>query len=181
MPLTMVDIVILAIVLTSALMALLRGFVREVLSISAWLIAVVVAIYLFPFLRTAAREVLAPPLLADIIGFAAPFLIVLVPALILTNRAGSRLGRDNPGALDRSSGFVFGVARGLFIVGLVYWFNSVLSGPGEKAGWLENARLKPLIVAVANLFPEDINTLVTSSQSREKSAVQRLESETNED
>lgn len=173
MPLTMVDIVISAIVLASALMALLRGFVREVLSIAAWLTAVVVAIYLLPFLRTVTRAFLDPPVAADIIGFAAPFLIVLVPALMLTNRASSRLGRDTPGALDRAGGFAFGAARGLFIIGLVYWVNSTLMAPGQKPGWLENARLKPLVVAAASLFPEDINALATSSRGRERPAPQR--------
>ncbi len=132
MPLTMVDIVILVIVLISALMALLRGFVREMLTIVAWVAALVAVIFFLPFVRPVARGILNPPLLADIVSIAIIFLIFLIPALFLTGRAGSRFGRDDPGVVDRLGGFVFGVARGLFIVGFVYWFTSQIMGPDNE-------------------------------------------------
>ena len=162
----MVDIVILVIVLISALMALLRGFVREVLTIVAWVAAAVVAIYLFPVLAPMARTVLMPPVLADVASFGIAFIVFLIPALILTSRAGTRFGRDAPGIVDRLGGFAFGVARGLFVVGIAYYFTSQVMGPDNEDDWLANAQLRPLVQAMANLFPQDIGALATSSQNR---------------
>jgi len=44
MPVTLLDIILIAVMLISALLAMIRGFMREVLSIAAWLIAAVVTL-----------------------------------------------------------------------------------------------------------------------------------------
>jgi hypothetical protein len=53
-----------------------------------------------------------------------------------------------------------------------------LMKPGGPQGWLENARLKPIIVAVASIFPQDISALITSSQNRSETDSRQLEPET---
>ena len=164
MSLGIADIIILVIVITSGLMALLRGFVREVLTIFAWFGAAAIAIYLFGFVKPLARAIFNPPMLADVSAFLIVFLVALVPLFILTTQIGRRLGRDNPGVIDRTGGFLFGVARGLFLVGLAYWIHVMILEPGAIPFWAENSRLKPLIVGVGNLFPQDIDSLATSSE-----------------
>ncbi len=166
MSLAVPDIIIIAVVLASGLMALLRGFVREVLTIIAWVGAAIIAIYLFPYLRPTARGILNPALLADVAAFSVIYLIVLIPAFILTTRVGRKFGRDDPGVLDRTGGFLFGVARGLFLVGLAFSVHAMVLDPGTVPSWTENSRLRPIILAVASIFPEDMNAITTSSQSR---------------
>ncbi|TDI64546.1 MAG: CvpA family protein [Alphaproteobacteria bacterium] len=170
MSLAVTDIIIIVVVLASGLMALLRGFVREVLTIIAWVGAAIIAIYLFPYLRPMARGILNPPLLADVASFAVLYLMVLIPAFILTSRVGRRFGRDNPGVLDRTGGFIFGVARGLFIVGLAFWVHAMVLDPGAVPSWAENSRLRPVILAVASIFPQDMGAIATSSQTRKSTA-----------
>ena len=47
MPITLLDIILIGVMLISALLAMIRGFVREILSIAAWAIAAVVTLYSF--------------------------------------------------------------------------------------------------------------------------------------
>jgi membrane protein required for colicin V production len=53
MPITLLDIILIGVMLISALLAMIRGFMREVLSIAAWVIAAGVTLYsyakLLPF------------------------------------------------------------------------------------------------------------------------------------
>jgi len=164
MSLGIADIIILVIIITSGLMALLRGFVKEVLTIFAWVGAALIAVLAFGYVRPLSRTIFNPLVLADIVAFLVVFLVALVPLFILTTQIGLRLGRDNPGVVDRTGGFLFGVARGLFIVGLAYWVHAMVLEPGAVPFWAENSRLRPVITGVANLLPQDVGALSTSSE-----------------
>jgi len=155
MAFTLVDIIILVVVLASALMALMRGLAREVLTIVAWAAAAILTIYLFPYARGMTRGLLTSPIIADGVAMGAIFLAVLIPSLIVAAKVSSRFGRDDPGVLDRSGGFIFGVLRGLFIISLVYWANVRILEPGGVPSWIENAKLRPIVVAMSNIFPQE--------------------------
>ena len=156
MAFTMVDIIILVIIIASALMALLRGLTREVLTIIAWVIAAFGAIVLLNSVRGIFRDMLTNEMIADVVAFVAIFLIILIPALLLSNHVVRRFGHTDPGILDRTGGFIFGVARGLFIVGLGYWANAMILERGTEPFWIEDARLRPIVVGVAKIFPDRI-------------------------
>ena len=55
MPITLLDVILIGVMLVSALLAMIRGFMREVLSIAAWVIAAVATLYayskLLPFAK----------------------------------------------------------------------------------------------------------------------------------
>ena len=65
MPITLLDIILLGVMLISALLAMIRGFMREVLSIAAWVIAAVVTLYsypkLLPFAKPTSTTTSSPP------------------------------------------------------------------------------------------------------------------------
>jgi membrane protein required for colicin V production len=48
MPITLLDIVLLVVMLVSGLLAMIRGFMREVLSIASWAAAAIVTLYAYP-------------------------------------------------------------------------------------------------------------------------------------
>src|SRR6266540_2242465 len=56
MPITILDIILLGVMLVSALLAMIRGFMREILSIASWVIAALVTLYayskLLPFAKS---------------------------------------------------------------------------------------------------------------------------------
>ena len=47
MPITLLDIILIGVMLVSALLAMIRGFMREILSIAAWVIAAVATLYAY--------------------------------------------------------------------------------------------------------------------------------------
>jgi membrane protein required for colicin V production len=117
---TWVDFVVLGVLAISALLAFLRGFVREVLGIGAWVGAVMASVWAFPFARPRFREWLGTPDLVDPVTFGAVFIVVLIVLLLVSHWIGALVRRSVLGGLDRTLGLVFGLVRGLALVVVAY-------------------------------------------------------------
>jgi membrane protein required for colicin V production len=117
---TWVDLAVLGVLALSALLAFLRGFVREVLGIGAWVGAVLAAVWAFPYARPRVREWLGAPDLVDPVAFGAVFIVVLVVLLLLSGWIGALVRRSVLGGVDRTLGLVFGLARGAALVVIAY-------------------------------------------------------------
>lgn len=139
-PLTALDVVLIAVLLISGGLALLRGFTREVLSIIAWVSAALATLVLFPLLQPKFRELIASNALADIVCAVAIFLTILITVSLLTAKISNTVVNSKIGALDRTLGFIFGVARGLLLMVVVYLFFVWLVPPAKHPGWIANAR-----------------------------------------
>jgi membrane protein required for colicin V production len=159
MPITWLDIIVLVFMLVSGLLALARGFTREVFSIISWAAAAVAALMLFPRYQDVARSYLQPNWLADIALIVGIFLIVLIVVSFITIRVGDKVLDSRIGALDRTLGFLFGVARGLVLVVIGYLFFSWLVPPEGQPNWVREAKSKPLLdytgETILALLPDD--------------------------
>lgn len=120
LPINIVDIIILIVLVLSGILATMRGFVREVLSIGAWVGAAIVAIYGYTPLRPHVDKLTDIALLGDIVTAAGLFLVSLVVFSILSAQISKGVKESSVGSLDRALGFLFGLARGAFLVCLVY-------------------------------------------------------------
>jgi len=117
---TWVDLVVLAVLAVSALLAFMRGLVREVLGLGAWVGAVAAAFWALPYARPRFQEWLGPSQWVDPIAFAGVLLVTLIVLMIIARWIGA-LVRDSPlGGLDRTLGLVFGLVRGAALVILAY-------------------------------------------------------------
>ena len=145
LPVTTIDLVVITVILISALLALWRGLVRETFSIFEWVASAYVALRLAPIFQPMLAGIVESPLLAWIAVFVATFLIVLIPLSILTHRFSEIVKRSEIGPVDRVLGFVFGIGRGLVIVGLAYIAFASLVPAEEHPAVLTGARLFPLI------------------------------------
>lgn len=145
LPVTTIDLVVIAVILISAFVALWRGLVRETFSIFEWVASAYVALRLSPVFQPMLAGIVEPPLLAWIAAFVGTFVIVLVPLSILTHRFSEIVKRSEIGPVDRVLGFVFGIGRGLVIVGLGYIAFASLVPPENHPASLTGARLFPLI------------------------------------
>ena len=143
------DAGVIAITLISGLLAMIRGFVREILSILAWVTAAVAAIASLPYVAPVARQMLEPAWLAESIAAFTIFAVVLVAGSILTFRLGERVPEGHVGTLDRTGGFLFGLARGLLLVTVAYIFVAWLVPRQEFPRWMADARLLPVVSATA--------------------------------
>jgi membrane protein required for colicin V production len=145
LPVSTIDIIVIAVVLASALVALWRGVVRETFSIFEWVASAYVALRLAPVFQPMLAGIIAPPWLAWVAVFVGVFLIILVPLSIMTHRFSEIVKRSEIGAIDRALGFVFGIGRGLVIVGLAYIAYASFVPIESQSATVTSARLFPLI------------------------------------
>ncbi len=112
------DIVVLLVVVISLLMAFGRGLARELISIAALLIALVVSLFIWGQFRFAMQDFIQPSWLADgALGLGSFSLVYMLVIFILSGVTKSIRGNE-AGLLDRLLGGAFGAGRGLVVAAL---------------------------------------------------------------
>jgi membrane protein required for colicin V production len=155
----LLDIAVVAVIGLSALFAFARGFVREVLSIAAWLGAAAIAVYGFDDAFRLTATFVKTPLIAELVAGAGLFLISLVVLTILTGYAARFVQASAASPIDRTLGLIFGVARGALLVSVAYLFFDVALPPNERPEWIKEAKTGPYLAQGADflrgLLPAD--------------------------
>lgn len=154
LPINITDLVILLVLVLSGLLAFLRGFVAEVLSVAAWIGALVVAVYGYVHLQPLARQVVTfNATAADAAAGVALFVVALIVFTVLGRLMSGALTMAGLGAIDRSLGFLFGLLRGAVLVCLSYllilW---AVPDRSDHPAWLTGARALPLVEEGADLL-----------------------------
>ena len=132
---TLVDGIVAAIIVVSALLAYSRGFVREAMAIAGWIGATILAFIFADQVEPLIKQV---PLVGDFIGdscelsiiaaFAAVFAVSLVVVSIFTPLFSSLVQRSALNSIDQGIGFLFGVLRGILLVAVAFFvYQTVLS------------------------------------------------------
>ncbi len=165
MPLTLLDFILLAIMLVSGLLALMRGFTREVLSLVAWGAAAIAAYFaikqpgLIEWAKTTVPY-LEKEILAQIAVGATAFLIVLIIVSIVSVKISDWVVDSAAGSFDRTLGFIFGVIRGFIFVAIAYLFYGWLLPFDKQETWVRNAYSLPMIksagAGLLSFMPPDI-------------------------
>jgi membrane protein required for colicin V production len=159
MPITLLDIVLLAVMLVSGLLAMIRGFMREVLSIAAWVAAALVTVYAFPRLLPQAKQYFTSDLVATAVVIAGVFLGTLIVVSIFTIKISDTVLDSRIGALDRTLGFLFGLARGLVIVVVAFLFFAWLVPEKSQPSWVRDAKSKVVLKGTGDwlmsMLPDD--------------------------
>lgn len=167
MAFTLLDGILLVIMLISAILAAIRGFIREILSIAAWLAAALAALYFYDRLMPVTERYISNHNLALAASAAIIFLVTLMIVSFLTMRLSDFVLESAIGPVDRSLGFVFGAIRGfLLVVVAVLLFNFfVPASSASQPAWIANARTKPLLDNVGGrlmaMLPENEERNIT--------------------
>jgi membrane protein required for colicin V production len=156
-----VDILVLAVIALSTLLALGRGFVKEVLSIFGWIGAAIGTFLIFfyvPQVREFARKQIAEPLLADIACAVGLFVVLLIVLGFFNHAISSRVHGSSLGPLDKSLGLVFGLLRGVVLMALAHmamtdWF---IPNKDQRPDVINQARTEPYVAMAANFIKERI-------------------------
>jgi membrane protein required for colicin V production len=124
---TVVDGVVAAIIVLSAVLAYSRGFVREAMAIAGWIGAAFLAYVFAAKVQPLVKELpVVGKFLSDscelslIAAFAAVFAVGLIIAALFTPLFSSVVQRSVLGGLDQGLGFLFGVVRGVILVGIAF-------------------------------------------------------------
>ncbi len=140
MPITLLDLILLVVMLISGLLAMIRGFMREVLSIAAWLIAALVTLWAYPRLVPIAQGYFSSKMVSVGLTVGVVFLLTLLVVSIITVKISDMVLDSRVGALDRTLGFLFGLGRGLIIVVVAFVFFSWLVPDRSQPAWVRGAK-----------------------------------------
>jgi len=156
-----VDICVLAVIGISALLALSRGLVKEVLSILSWVGAVLAVVFLLPRAEPLVGQYIKEPLLAQIASGVGIFILALVVLGTINHYLSANVRSSALGALDRSLGLVFGLVRGAAVVCVAYILMSwAMPNPASRPDAIREARTEPLVAEGAaflkTLLPADV-------------------------
>ncbi|MEX0751323.1 MAG: CvpA family protein [Xanthobacteraceae bacterium] len=160
MPITFLDLILLVVMLVSAMLALIRGFMREILSIAAWVIGALTAIYFSTRLGPVVKSYFnLGDTASNAIAAAGVFLVTLLVVSVITVRISDMILDSRVGALDRTLGFLFGLGRGLIIVVVAFLFFDWLVPAKSQPAWVQTAKSKVVLESTGewlkSLLPDD--------------------------
>ena len=159
MPITLLDIILIGVMLVSGLLAMIRGFMREVLSIAAWLIAALVTLYFYNKLLPFAKSYFNNDIIAAAVVVGGTFLLTLLIVSVITVRFSDMVLDSRIGALDRTLGFLFGLARGLVIVVIAFLFFAWLVPDRSQPDWVRSAKSRVVLQGTGDwlmsMLPDD--------------------------
>ncbi|MAW87756.1 MAG: colicin V synthesis protein [Phyllobacteriaceae bacterium] len=158
MPITILDGVLIAFTLVSAILAMVRGFSREILSIASWVAAGAAAYFFYPLVTPFLRPYISNEKIAMAGAAAIVFFIALIIVTVITMKIADFIIDSRVGPLDRTLGFVYGAARGILVVAVGLLFFNWLVANNQPA-WVVNAKSRPMLEAVGAklqaLLPDD--------------------------
>lgn len=177
LPFTFTDGLVAGIILLSGFFAFFRGFVRESLAIGAWVGAALAALYGFKYARPIARQFISVDMIADAAAGGVLFILALIVLSMISGMISRRVQNSGLSALDRSLGFLFGLARGAVIVCLALLVVNWAVPREQRPDWIANAKTLPAIESGAqwllNLLPRE-----ATSQTRAAADDARRKAET---
>ncbi|MFU8817985.1 MAG: CvpA family protein, partial [Pseudomonadales bacterium] len=152
-----VDIVILAVVLLSATIGLVRGLFKEVLSLASWLAAFMLALYFSPLLAERLEGQLADGSVRLVVAFIAIFLATLLVGALVQWLVGTLVRSTGLTGTDRFLGFLFGSARGALVCIVAIM---ALRQFAETSQWWQSSVLVPELLA----FEQEVLQLMGRAQ-----------------
>jgi membrane protein required for colicin V production len=158
MPITLLDGILVGFTLVSAMLAMVRGFSREILSIASWAAAAAAAYFFYPAVLPYVQPHIDNEQIAMVAAAAAVFVVALIVVTVITMKIADFIIDSRVGALDRTLGFLYGAARGVLVVAVALMFFNWLVGTNPPP-WITNAKSRPLLDSIGaylqGLLPED--------------------------
>jgi membrane protein required for colicin V production len=159
MPITLLDILLLVVMLISGLLAMIRGFMREILSIGAWGVAALATLWAYAKVLPIAKGYFSSDIVATAVTVGGVFLLTLLVVSIITVRISDMVLDSRVGALDRTLGFLFGLGRGLVIVVVAFLFFAWLVPERSQPTWVSGAKSKVVLQSTGqwlmSMLPDD--------------------------
>lgn len=151
--------------LISGLLAMVRGFMREIFAIASWVIAAVVTLYAYPHALPYAKQYISQDTIAMAVSIGGVFLLTLLIVSIITVRISDAILDSRIGALDRTLGFLFGLARGFLIMVVAFlFFNWLAQNEQGQPEWIRDARSKVVLQSAGDwlisVLPDDPEKLI---------------------
>lgn len=156
-----IDIVVGAVVLISAIISFLRGLIRETLTIAGVVAGFFAAIYFGPKLApvfngwlsvsdnpkevTKLFDIVPMNIVADICAYASVFVIVVIIISLISHFTAGAAKAMGLGPIDRTLGVIFGIVRAVVLLGLFYLPFHLLMDEGSKTKYFVDSKTHNVI------------------------------------
>ena len=127
-----IDIIFFGVILTSCIVATLRGFVKELFSIISWILSLIIAFNFFEKFKLKLLDYISQELIVDFLAFGFPFLGTLILSSIISSWLSPKFDVNGVLVFDKICGFVFGALRGFLLIILFYLGFLYLIGKDRK-------------------------------------------------
>lgn len=158
MTMTILDFVIILIGAISILVGLMRGFVREVLSIITWVAAIWLSLKFYPMAGDYFKGIINQELFRNVAGFAAIFFTVLIICSLVSYLINKLVTKTGIKGTDRVLGSIFGIFRAILVIVILLLIGRSVNFQ-ESDAW-KNSQLvghfEPIVEIVNNFLPEDL-------------------------
>jgi membrane protein required for colicin V production len=149
---TALDIIVLVLLLAGLVTGWLKGFVGEVLSLSAWIVAIVFLRLLHTPVTNALTGLVGTRSGAAVLAFVLVFGLVFLAGKFVARRIGGGVKRSVIGPVDRILGAGFGVLKGLIGATLLYLganlvYDTIYGRASPRPDWMAHSRTYPLLYA----------------------------------
>ena len=177
------DVTIIVVILASVIIGLLRGFVKEALSLCTWVVAIWLGVVLHDLMSAEFTGYIQNDTVRSLAAFGSVFITVLVLGSLLTYGIAMLVKRSGISGTDRVLGLVFGMTRGIFLVALVL---TVLNYTAFRhSTWWQQSlavtKFQPLVAWVNEMVPERLHFIkdnLMTDKPHKKESSQELASAT---
>ena len=155
---TVVDVILIVVIFLSALFSLIRGFVKESISLATWVIAIWLAATFAPKLADVLPMSIESEAVRQAIGFGVLFILSLVVGAVVNMLVSQVVKKTGLSTADRVFGVAFGVLRG----GLIIVVFVVIGGmtPLPESDWWQSSVLlqwfESAAIMIQQYLPEDL-------------------------
>ena len=146
------DIVVAVIIVVCGIIALRLGLVRVVLGLAGWVGAGLATIYGYSYAQPYAREFIGNELIADIAAGAGIFVVTMLVLTFISHAIAGGVRDSAFGMLDRTFGFLVGLAIGGVIVSGGYIFSQQVFEMDDNASFYQGAKTLPILKRGANII-----------------------------
>lgn len=169
------DAIVLGVLFLSALISFFRGFIRELVSLFAWVGAAFITLHSVLGVAQFLEPYVKKPMIAAVFATLGTYFV----ALIVISLIGSIFVRymktgSDVGAFDNIVGLLFGVVKGSLIIFLGYFLTTVILGPNkeEYPPWITSAHSLPLVEkgtsVMVKMMPDYLKDLATFAQKQQE-------------
>lgn len=172
----LLDIAIIALVLISVLVGLLRGFTKELMSIAAWVISIYLAFNFYSFVAEYLSKYINSEFVADIAGGALIFVVALFVLSLVGYLISKAVSATGIKGTDRVLGAVLGVVRGVLIIGFFVVISSIFNVENNDF-WKESqliSHFKPVADTINSVLPEKFKVKKANSAVSAESLIQSV-------